>query len=346
MLPTAHRPSSPRPSSSRIAATLIVRNEERCLARCLDSVAPFVDRMVVLDTGSTDGTVAIAKAAGAEVHHLAWPDDFAEARNHVLACADADWNLMLDADEWISAGGEDLRRWCSGPPRLGAVCIENSVDGSAHPTRSWLPRLLPRGAYYEGRVHEQVISSLPRANTPIHVGHDGYLSAQKARKIDRNYRLLERELAAQPDNPYLLFQLGMEAQARRDLPTACDYLERALATAPRDAGWRHPLVTSAMTLMTYMGRRDEALALADAEFPHWPQSPDYFYVLGDILFDRALADPAQAIGHWLPLAQVAWERCLAIGERPDLDGSVAGRGSYLAQQSLDIVRSQLATLAA
>lgn len=124
MLPTAHRPSSPRPSSPWIAATLIVRNEERCLARCLDSVAPFVDRMVVLDTGSTDGTVAIAKAAGAEVHHLAWPDDFAEARNHVLACADADWNLMLDADEWISAGGEDLRRWCLAVPAGGRLYRE------------------------------------------------------------------------------------------------------------------------------------------------------------------------------------------------------------------------------
>ena len=334
------------PPAPRIAATLIVRNEARCLARCLESVAPFVDRMVVLDTGSTDDSVAIAKAAGAEVHHLPWPDDFAEARNHVLACADADWNLMLDADEWISAGGEQLRRWCAGPPRLGSVCIENETDGSAHPTRSWIARLLPRGTYYEGRIHEQVVSPLPITPTPLHVGHDGYLAAQKARKIDRNYQLLQRELAEQPDNPYLMFQFGMEAQARRDLPTACDYLQRALATAPRDAGWRHPLVTSAMTLMAYMGRRDEALALADAEFPHWQHSPDYFCVLGDILFDQALADPAQAIDHWLPLAQGAWERSLAIGERPDLDGSVAGRGSYLPQQNLDIVRSQLATLAA
>ena len=108
----------------RIAATLIGRNEARCLARCLESVAPFVDRIVVLDTGSTDRTVVIAKAAGAEVHHLPWPDDFAEARNHVMACADADWNLMLDADEWISAGGDQLRRWCAGPPRLGSVCSE------------------------------------------------------------------------------------------------------------------------------------------------------------------------------------------------------------------------------
>lgn len=335
--------SSPAP---RIAATLIVRNEARCIARCLDSIAPWVDRMVVVDTGSTDDTVAIAKAAGADVHHLPWPDDFAAARNHALACADADWNLVLDADEWIRTGGEAIRRWCAGPPRLGFVCIENAVEGSPDPTRCWIPRLLPRGARYEGRIHEQVACTLPRERIPLHVGHDGYLAAQKVKKRDRNYALLERELAEQPDNPYLLFQFGMEAQGRGDIPTACDCLARALETAPRDASWRHALVTSALPLMSYAGRRDEAFALADAEFGHWPDSPDYFYLLGDVLFDQALADPARAIGHWLPLAQGAWERCLAIGERPDLDGSVAGRGSYLAQQSLDIIRSQLATLAA
>ena len=85
---------SPAPS---IAATLIVRNEARCIARCLESVVPWVDRMVVLDTGSTDDTVAIAKAAGAEVHHLPWPDSFSIARNHVLDLADSDWSLMLAA---------------------------------------------------------------------------------------------------------------------------------------------------------------------------------------------------------------------------------------------------------
>ena len=334
------------PSSPRIAATLIVRNEARCIARCLNSVAPWVDKMVVLDTGSTDDTVVIAKAAGAEVHHLPWPDDFAEARNHALACADADWNLMLDADEWISTGGVELRRWCAGPPRLGFVCIENYVDGSPDPTRCWIPRLLPRGVHYEGRIHEQVASSLPRERIPVHVGHDGYLAQQKAKKRDRNQALLLRELAEQPENPYLMFQLGMEAQGQADFQTACDYLGQALARAPRDAGWRHALVVSAIPLMSHAGRLADAIALADAEFGQWPDSPDYFYVLGDVLFDQAVADPAQAVDHWLPMAQGAWERCLTIGERPDLDGSVTGRGSYLAQQSLDIVRSQLATLAA
>lgn len=106
-------------SPPTIAATLIVRNEARCIVRCLESVRPWVDYMVVLDTGSTDDTVALAQRCGAQVHHLDWADDFAAARNHVLALSDADWNLVIDADEWIMAGGEKLRAWCDGPARLG-----------------------------------------------------------------------------------------------------------------------------------------------------------------------------------------------------------------------------------
>lgn len=91
-------------------------------------VRPWVDRIVVLDTGSSDETVSLAGDCGAEVHHLAWPDDFAAARNHALDLAAADWNLILDADEWLAAGGETLRDWCAGPPRLGRVGVRSSFD--------------------------------------------------------------------------------------------------------------------------------------------------------------------------------------------------------------------------
>ena len=64
---------------TRLALVMIVRDESRCLARCLESVRPHVDRMIVLDTGSTDDTVEIARRCGAIVHHYAWTHDFAAA---------------------------------------------------------------------------------------------------------------------------------------------------------------------------------------------------------------------------------------------------------------------------
>lgn len=69
------------------------------------------------------------------------------------------------------------------------------------------------------------------------------------------------------------------------------------------------------------GRLEEAFELAGHYIQTWEHSPDFFFVLGNLLLDRAVSDPRQAIDTWLPLAGNAWERCLDIGERPDLEGA-------------------------
>ncbi len=93
-----------RHAMNPIALVMIVRNEARCLARCLDSVRAHVDEMLVLDTGSTDDTVAIAERSGARVARFDWIDDFAAARNAALGWVDAPWRLVHDADEWMATG--------------------------------------------------------------------------------------------------------------------------------------------------------------------------------------------------------------------------------------------------
>ena len=327
-----------------VAAVLIVRDEARCIARCLESVRPWVDRMVVVDTGSADDTIALARACGAEVHQLDWPDDFSAARNHALDLADADWNLIIDADEWIESGGEALRAWCRGEPRLGALCVHSRYDlsGAAAADRSWSTRLLPRGVRYEGRVHEQPVSPLPRERLDVHISHDGYLDAQMAGKRERNQPLLLLELGERPDDPYILFQLGKEAEGRGDHEAACDRYGRALVGTGNGANWRHELLVRHLHCLGQAGRAEDALALAETQMEAWADSPDFFFVVGNLALERALSDPAGAIDQWLPLATSAWERCLAIGERPDLEGSVHGRGSHLAQHNLDVVRAQMA----
>ena len=86
-------------SKKRIALVMIARNEARSIALCLQSVRPWVDEMIVLDTGSDDDTVSIAESLGAKVHSFIWCHDFAAARNAALELSTADWNLVLDADE-------------------------------------------------------------------------------------------------------------------------------------------------------------------------------------------------------------------------------------------------------
>lgn len=344
MLTSGMETPAPAPA---IAAVLIVRNEARCIVRCLESVRPWVDRIVVLDTGSTDETVELARQSGAEVHHLVWPGDFAAARNHALDLAAADWNLILDADEWLASGGDTVRTWCAGPPRLGRVAVHSSFDaehGEIGEDMSWITRLLPRGARFEGRVHEQVVSSLARERTALHFGHDGYRDSQMAAKRDRNRPLLLRELEDRPEDPYLLYQLGKDAEGRGTFADAADLYARASTRTQAGDIWFHDLLVRRLHCLGQAGQAEVALDLAGDHMEAAAESPDFFFTLGNLLLDRAMSDPAEAVGHWIPLAVTAWERCLEIGERPDLEGSVKGRGSHLAQHNLDVLKSQLAML--
>ena len=91
--------TNPKLAGPSIALCVIAKNEEEYLADCLDSARPFVDEIVVVDTGSTDRTVEIARAHGARIEHFTWINDFAAARNFAIEAATKDWILMLDADE-------------------------------------------------------------------------------------------------------------------------------------------------------------------------------------------------------------------------------------------------------
>jgi len=86
-----------------LSLCMIVKNEELHLARCLKSVRGLADEMILVDTGSTDRTVEVARSYGARVFHFTWQDDFSLARNHSLEAASGEWILVLDADESIAA---------------------------------------------------------------------------------------------------------------------------------------------------------------------------------------------------------------------------------------------------
>ena len=325
----------------RLALVMIARDEAPAIARTLESARPHVERTIVLDTGSLDATRDIARACGAEVHDFAWIDDFAAARNAALARSDADWNLVLDADEWIEAGAEALgpeTLTAGGGGFLGEVRIESRMDqpGAEGLAQSWLPRVLPRGVTYEGRIHEQPAGGLPGRRLQLVVGHDGYTAESLARKGARNETLLMRELEAAPQDAYLWFQLAKEHQARGRAPQAALCFTKALRLARVDVPWRHALVVRALIALKTDGQLAEALALADAEVAHWQASPDFYFVVGDLYLEAASREPTRAADHFLPVVEQAWARCLEIGERPDLDGAVAGRGGYMAAHNLAV----------
>jgi glycosyltransferase involved in cell wall biosynthesis len=316
---------------------MIVRDEERSLARCLESALPWVDEAVVLDTGSVDATAAIARRCGARVASCPWTDDFSAARNAALALTDASWRLVLDADEWIVSGAESLAALRSEAPeflgQIRVVSVFDEAGGSVGSAPSWISRVLPRGVGYAGRIHEQPQSALPRKRLHLIVDHDGYLDAQKGAKAGRNEALLELSLAERPDDGYLRYQLGKDLEVRARFDDAARQYELALAATSAADSWRHDLVLRSLFTAKKLGRFESAIAFAEAEMANWAESPDFYFTLGDLLLDTALARPERA-AELVPMIEASWLRALDIGERPQLQDTVHGRGSFLAAHNL------------
>jgi hypothetical protein len=329
----------------RTCLVTIARDEASRIGRLLTSVAPWVDDMLVLDTGSSDDTVAVAARAGARVERHAWCDDFAAARNVALAHAGGDWHLVLDADEWLIDGGAALLALTHLPADfVGALQVEDHEHADPSPTtaafgRAWLSRLLPGTVRYAGRIHEQPVHRMPVRRLPLRVGHDGYGAAARAAKRGRNRRLLETALAADPGDAYLWYQLGKDAQVYEDHTDAEAAFARAAAIAPPHAPWWDDLVARRLFGLGRIGRHAEALDVwraLRARGLHAPQSPDVSFALGDLLLDWAARQPARA-AELLAGAEAAWQHCLALGERPERATAVPGRGSHLAAYNLALL---------
>lgn len=321
----------------RISLAMIVRDEERCLQRCLDSVSGVVDEIVVVDTGSVDSTADIARGAGARVLQIAWPDDFAVARNVALDACTGDWRLVLDADEWLAEGADVIAALAGREPSfVGALEVASTfVDeqGEVRTAPDLLPRVLPAAVRYAGRIHEQPVHELPVERLAVRVGHDGYEPGPMQGKGDRNAVLLAAALREHPDDPYLHYQLGKDHEVHERFAEACTHYDTAYRLGSPSAGWRQDLVVRLMFCLKKAGRSAAAMDLAEVEIDHRQDSADFFFCLGDVLLDHALAHPQEA-GRLLPMIEGSWQRCLALGDGDAATGAVQGRGSHLAAHNL------------
>ncbi|MEJ6008277.1 glycosyltransferase [Paucibacter sp. AS339] len=325
-------------SSWRVCLVVIARDEAAHIERLLRSVEPWVDEMLVLDTGSVDATPAIAQACGARLEHFSWCDDFSAARNAALAAAAADWHLVLDADEWLIEGGGLLRSLKQLRPNfVGSIeLMDQFDDGEIRHARSRLSRVLPGHVRYEGRVHEQPQHHLPVKPLALQVGHDGYLPERLELKRGRNDALLKQALQHKPADAYLWYQLGKNCAVYDDHAGAEQGFARAAQLGATAQGWWMDLVARRLFALKQLKQHDAAMQFAESQLQNCAESPDFFFALGDLLLDLAADQPDQGEA-LLPMIEDAWRRCLEIGERPDLSGAVQGRGSHLAAHNLALV---------
>lgn len=147
-----------------ISLCMIVKNEEHSLANCLESVASLMDEIIIVDTGSTDSTVSIAKRFTDKVYHYSWCDDFAAARNYSLSLANCDYAMWLDADDVILPMDYELLKQTileldKTKPDVVFMPYNVGFDESGRLTLSFQRERiikLGRGLWFEGEIHEAI----------------------------------------------------------------------------------------------------------------------------------------------------------------------------------------------
>ena len=202
---------------AKLSLCMIVKDEEKNLPGCLECIKEVVDEIIIVDTGSTDNTIKIAKDYGAKVYYFDWCDDFSAARNESLKYATGDYIIWLDADDRIEK--EEIEKLIELKNRLPkdknkayALKITNFYKEET----CYQIRIFPNLSKirFEGRVHEQVSSVLSRLKIPTHLEdinilHLGYKNPYINRKKgERNLRLLLEELKANPNNWMTHYFLG------------------------------------------------------------------------------------------------------------------------------------------
>lgn len=321
----------------KINLVMIVKDEERSLRRCLEAVKPLVDRMIVADTGSTDRTVEIAQSMGAEVWNFSWVDDFSAARNFSLEQSDGDWNLVLDADEYLRpVSRENLERelssrkgmWVGGLLRYDEYRDEESVSVSS----SVLPRVLPKGVRYTGQIHEQPEGDYPCYRVGLSVDHDGYLYTDKG---ERNLPYLRHAVEEHPEDGYYRFQIASTLRNLKRLEESLAHFREFYRLSGRNEAYRPGgVVLYLYTLLDLGGMNclDEAAGIVEQEDGYLGGFADYCFVRGLFYMKRVLSDVGRYIA-LLPNIEKSYLRCLEIGERPEM-GGVVGTGSYKAAYNL------------
>ncbi|MBD2002569.1 MULTISPECIES: glycosyltransferase [Cyanophyceae] len=234
----------------KLSFCIIVKNEEASLPRCLSSVKDLVNEIVVLDTGSTDKTVEIAKSFGAKVYYFEWCNDFAAARNEALKYVQGDWVLVLDADEVLTPEiVPQIKQTIESDRYLVINLIRQEVGASQSPY-SLVSRLfrnhpdLRFSRPYHAMVDDSVSELLQRepnwqivALPDVAILHYGYQPEAIAslNKYARAQAAMEGFLATHPNDPYDCSKLGALYVQTGETSKGIELLEQGLKSTDIDA---------------------------------------------------------------------------------------------------------------
>jgi glycosyltransferase involved in cell wall biosynthesis len=288
--------------SVSIAAAMIVKDEASNVARWYESLRDAVDELVVVDTGSSDGTVEVLRKLGVDVLKFGWTNSFAEARNFALTHVKSQWVLWVDADEWLEPEDVEVPRVAAGlfhslgVPLTLRIQQVNDLGGHIE-VNGDMSRMHPVGFgfHWEGRIHEQLAPGagfvegdgrIPRVAINLRLNHTGYhptVMEQKA-KLTRNIALLREAVSDDPSDLAAWGFLGRELLFAGEIDGAIDALYRAEFLA-RDAEWygrRAEVRGFLIEALLRQERVEEARAAASRGVMDNPEFPGIWFLKGRV----------------------------------------------------------------
>lgn len=298
---------------NRVSLCMIVRDNEAIIEACLTSVRPWVDELIVVDTGSMDRTPELCRQLGAQVFDFPWCDDFSAARNESLRHATGDWIFWMDSDDQIDpVQGQRLRdlvRSKHAPECLGYVLqVHCPADDGHQATVVDHVKLFRngRGLQFEHRIHEQILPSIRRAGgsvefREIHVVHHGSRQTpeQRSRKLERDFRILQQDLREHPDHPFILFNLGMTCDDAGMYAQAIDYLEHCLCVSHPDESHVRKAWSILVNSLRLSGDPQRAIQKATSGLERYPDDVELRFRLAVLL--QQTGDAQDAVGQYKQL---------------------------------------------
>jgi Glycosyltransferases involved in cell wall biogenesis len=276
-----------------VSLCMIVKDEEDCLLAAIQSVRNITDELIVIDTGSTDSTPQLALATGAKLFHFTWTKDFSEARNFALKQAVSDWILVLDADEVLETVNPETFYELLNDVRVEGyfLRIKNILGPHLGESCDQVVRLFRnKPAYqFEGAIHEQIAPCILRANNgnglslaPLTLHHFGYLKdrLESKNKFYRNSRIIQRELLKNPDDPFLLYCLGIEYYQQNSITEGLKHLTKALGHMSGNEGYFEDVLLNIALGYFHLEESTKLIDFISMVLIMYPNQTDFLFLKG------------------------------------------------------------------
>ncbi|KGP80875.1 MULTISPECIES: glycosyltransferase [unclassified Paenibacillus] len=323
--------------SKTISLCMIVKNEEQVLGRCLESVKDVVNEIIIVDTGSTDMTLDIARKYTDKIYSFEWVNDFSAARNESLKYATSDYILVLDADEYLEVGADfqkDLEKNCD----YYLFRIRNEISWDRNFTFAAI-RLFKNhiSLKFENRLHEHLniingTAEYTMGESNLLINHVGYTDDKMLEKDKhkRNLPLMELEVAENA-TAYNLYNMGKTYFAIQEYKKAVDFFKQAYPLS-KDRLFLPELLTKIAYALAEINQMEDALSILTDAVMMFPRETEMRYILG-MVYQKA---------EYYRDAEACFRKCIELGDQGSL--ITEGSGGYMAHMRLSELYEEIGLL--